>query len=346
MFLSVREIRRAGGRFFLIGAVTVFITLLLVMLTGLTQGLGSRNTSALESFSKQQVVFSDPFADVTEVNYTDSAISEQRLSELEKAGGELLPLGIGQTRAVAAGGAEPVGVFGVPEGTEVLDSSIGSRAAIPAAVAEKLDLEVGDPITLGSLDTRVGAVVEDTYYSHMPVVWVSTEAWQQVAHTDDVATVAIAPSLPEGFAEDTNTAVTSVKGSFKGLSAYNSEQASLRSMQGFLYAISALVTVAFLTIWTMQRTRDIAVLRVLGASPKYVLIDALAQSAIVLGGGTLLGALLGLGLGAAVQTAVPFALGASTVLLPAVGVFLLGMIASTFAVRKTATVDPQVALAA
>ena len=42
MYLSIRDITFARGRFALIGAVVALITLLLVLLTGLTQGLGHR----------------------------------------------------------------------------------------------------------------------------------------------------------------------------------------------------------------------------------------------------------------------------------------------------------------
>lgn len=52
MFLALREIVTARGRFFLIGGVVALITLLLVMLSGLTQGLSKQNTSALEALGE------------------------------------------------------------------------------------------------------------------------------------------------------------------------------------------------------------------------------------------------------------------------------------------------------
>ncbi len=47
MFLAVRDIRFAKGRFALMGSVVALITLLLVMLSGLTAGLGNQSTSAI-----------------------------------------------------------------------------------------------------------------------------------------------------------------------------------------------------------------------------------------------------------------------------------------------------------
>ena len=56
MFLAIREITTARGRFALIGGTVALITLLLVMLSGLTEGLSKQNTSALESLEKEYPV--------------------------------------------------------------------------------------------------------------------------------------------------------------------------------------------------------------------------------------------------------------------------------------------------
>ena len=60
------------------------------------------------------------------------------------------------------------------------------------------------------------------------------------------------------------------------------------------------------------------------------------------------GAALGLGLGAGLgwlaQNGVPFQLSAGTTLLPAAGIWVLGMLGSLVAVRKVAKIDPLIAL--
>ena len=113
----------------------------------------------------------------------------------------------------------------------------------------------------------------------------------QLAHLtdkDQLGTV-IAVSYRDGATVDqaaansaAGTVSTSRTGSFQALGSYKSENGSLMLMQAFLYGISALVIVAFLTVWTVQRTRDIAVLKAMGASGGYLLRDAITQAAIVL----------------------------------------------------------------
>lgn len=327
MFLALREIVTARGRFFLISGVVALITLLLVMLSGLTQGLSKQNTSALEALGEQtpNVTFSteDP-------SFTESEI----FAEDVPASG--IPLGTSQTKLEGHGG---VAVFGLPEGTQIP----GSSTVIPEegmVLSQSIDEEMNAPSrgTLGGVDLDVTAVVEDEYYSHSPVVWVSTETWQQVSHSpEDMVGVAVLSPEP------TDTSVSMGK-ALSGLPAYSSERGSLLTMQAFLYGISALVTIAFLSIWTIQRTRDLSILRALGASVKYLLKDAIAQAAIILAIGVGVGALVGWLLGLAAQGAVPFEVSAVTVIVPALGIWLLGIAGAFLATRRVSKINPLDAL--
>ncbi|GAA1381955.1 hypothetical protein GCM10009639_00540 [Kitasatospora putterlickiae] len=115
-------------------------------------------------------------------------------------------------------------------------------------------------------------------------------------------------------------------------------------MRGFLFAISALVIGAFFTVWTIQRSGDIAVLKALGASTRYLLRDALGQAVVLLLLGTVLGTAVAAGLGALIGSAVPFVLDAPTVLVPAVVMIALGAVGAALSVRRITSVDPLTAL--
>src|SRR5690606_13276985 len=92
-----------------------------------------------------------------------------------------------------------------------------------------------------------------------------------------------------------------------GLSAATSTMDLIR---GFLLVISSLIVGAFFTVWTVQRTRQIGLLKALGASNAYVLRDALGQLAVVLVAATALGLAVAIGLGSMVGSGVPFRLDA------------------------------------
>ncbi|CAB0575856.1 ABC transporter permease [Corynebacterium diphtheriae] len=342
MFLGIRDIRAAAGRFTLIASVVGLITLLIVMLTGLTQGLGKQNTSAIEALAPHSVVFTT--AGGSSPEFTSSEISEQQAERWKDS----TPLGVSQTRIESDQNANTTAVMGLPEGTALPDSVGGfieQGALLPAELADFLHVRAGDHITLGGATVTVAGTVKTENYSHTPVVWVDTVTWQLVSHTKAVGTVLLLNQEPTTQPQD-NEVVTDLKGAFQAMPAYKSERSSLLSMQAFLYIISALVTVAFLTVWTLQRTRDIAVLAALGASKRYLLIDALGQAAIILAAGVALGAGIGTLLGWLIAGSVPFSLGWVSVLGPALGIWLLGLIGATIAVRNVTKVDPQIALGA
>lgn len=359
VYLALRDIRFAKGRFALMGSVVALISLLLVLLSGLTAGLGNQNTAAVAGLADHginSVAFGAPGNTGAKASYTESVVTAGQLQEWRNTEGvgHAEPLGITQTRAVA-GSTANVAVFGVEPGSALAPQKVTDGGVIlGASTAEDLGVDVGGRVDLGGRSLTVSAVSDDSWYSHTPVAWASLDTWQQVAHTDDaslseppVATVIVAEA-DDGAAETADAAAgtvsTDVRGSFNALGSYKSENGSLLLMQAFLYGISALVIVAFLTVWTVQRTRDIAVLKALGGSSSYLLRDALAQAAIVLVSGALLGGLLGVGIGAVAVQVAPFLTSTATTVLPILGIIVLGLAGAALAVRNVTKVDPLTAL--
>ena len=313
--------KSAKGRFGLIVGTVTLITLLVVVLTGLTAGLGKQNTSALEALEPESVVFQDP----EDLSFTTSRV---------EARDGMTPLGTSQMLLTKANGEDAaVSILSLPEGT-VLPG--GQTLGKDAVAAPGLELKQGEEITVAGKAITVGAIGEDLAFSHSPVLWVPTDFWKEIMHTDADGTVLLADHEVDGG--------VTLKASFQGLPAYSSEQGSLKLIQGFLYAIAALVIVAFLTVWTMQRGRDLAILKAIGASNKYLLKDALGQSAVLLGAGALIGGVVAFGLGLAMQGAAPFSLSALTAVVPPVVIWALGMVGAMIATRSITKVNPQQAL--
>ncbi|MDK4303459.1 ABC transporter permease [Corynebacterium propinquum] len=397
MFLALRDIVSARGRFSLISFVVGLITVLLVMLTGLTGGLAKHNTSALQALAPERYVFTSDGPSFQESQVTTSDVQEWQ--ELVDDGSQVIPLGTAQTR-LEAGSAMGVAVLGLPAGTKVpapvvsgagaagteiagaTGTGVAPEAGAEADSAASLEpqetqeavlgengivlsreivaeagVQPGETVEIGGVEQPVRAVVADEHYSHQPVVWASTQVWQQIsrAHDDVVGTVlavdtrdrhagALRDEEWQDAENQTGDSVATIEDSFSGLAAYQSEQASLQLIQVLLYAISALVTVAFLSVWTIQRSRDLSVLRALGASPGYVWKDAMGQAAVVVGIGVVLGAGVGLAAGVWAGNSVPFDLQWTTVVVPAVGIWVLGMCGALVATRRVKMIDPASAL--
>ena len=63
MFVALRDILHAKGRFTLMIGVIALLTLLLVLLTGLTRGLAHQNISAVEALPADAVVLTPTLGD-------------------------------------------------------------------------------------------------------------------------------------------------------------------------------------------------------------------------------------------------------------------------------------------
>ena len=360
MYLALRDLRFAKGRFVLMGGVVALITLLLVLLSGLTAGLGNQSTSALAALPADQIVFGAPAGDSAKASFTESEVTRTQLADWAAREGVANAglLGISQSRFQALGpagapsGTASVAVFGT-EGSGLAPGPVTEgTVVVGTSLAKELGLQAGSRATVGGTELTVSAVVPDQWYSHTGVVWTTLGDWRKLAHItgqDAAATVIAVTSDGQSLDVDAanaaaGTVSTTRDGSFQALGSYKSENGSLLLMQAFLYGISALVIVAFLTVWTVQRTRDVAVLKALGASSGYVLKDAMVQAAVVLLAGAVTGGAAGVAGGILAAKAAPFLLTAETILLPIAGIVVLGLAGAALAVRSITRVDPLLAL--
>ncbi len=342
------------------GSVVALISLLLVMLSGLTAGLANQSTSAIASLETDTLAFSAD--DQQEASFTESQVTHQQLESWQQTHGvaSAEPLGITQTRVEPQAGsssATSAAVFGVELGGDLVPAAElkSGETLVSEEISDELAAGAGDTLLIGGVELTIAGLIENHWYSHTPVLWTSLKDWQRLAHvvdTDVVGTVISASHEQSADAEELRSRADAEAGtvsmspgsSFSALSSYSSENGALTMIQALLYAVSALVIVAFFTVWTVQRTRDIAVLKALGASNRYVVGDALGQALVVLLAGSGAGGLAGWAGGVLASQAVPFVTSASTTALPAVGVVIIGLAGAAVAVRRVSTVDSLLAL--
>lgn len=132
--------------------------------------------------------------------------------------------------------------------------------------------------------------------------------------------------------------------SFNASPGYQAETLTLSMIQWFLYAIGALVVGAFFTVWTIQRKHELAVLRALGASSRYLLRDGLAQAAILLVAFTALGVAAGVAFGGLMPEGMPFALEFQPIAAASALTILLGLLGAAVAILRVTRIEPISAL--
>jgi putative ABC transport system permease protein len=372
VFLALRDLRHARGRFALMTVVVALITFLVAFLAALTAGLGRASTSSVTDLPVDRVAFAPP-AEGASPTFTESEVTAgQRDSWAAVPGVRAAePLGVATVRASGESTAA-VTAFGVRPSSGLVPGAAGDRADVaPGAVvlsrgaAGALGADVGDRVTAGPLDLTVAAVADgEADFAHTPVVWVALDDWQAVgarggvaagdAQDGPTATVVTLrfgddpPSADALVAADAElgTVTETPREARSAISSFTAENLSLTLMQVFLLAISALVVGAFFTVWTIQRAGDVAVLRALGASTRYLLRDAIGQAGVVLGVGVGLGTALAAGAGLLAARVMPVVVDVSTTLVPAVVLVALGGLGAVLAVTRVARVDPHAALAA
>ncbi|PYG00544.1 putative ABC transport system permease protein [Georgenia satyanarayanai] len=351
MFLAWRDLRFAKGRFVLMGAVVVLITVLVGLVSGLTAGLARQSTSAITDLPADHLAFAAP-ADGEGVTFTASDVAEPTWQAWAARPGvsRAEPLAVMTTRAQSGNATASVSSFGVLPGSGLAPAEVtAGTVVLSSTAAGNLRAGEGDTITLAGTDLTVSAVAGDDSFSHTPVVWAALDDVQQPGHdgTPVATVVALSTTDTAGLAAadaELGTETVSRADALSAVGSYTSENGSLQLMRGFLFAISALVIGAFFTVWTIQRSGDVAVLKALGASTGYLLRDALGQAVVLLALGTALGMAIVAGLGLAIGGAVPFVLSASTTLLPALVLIVLGVLGAGLAVRRITSVDPLTAL--
>ena len=366
MFLAWRDLRVARGRFVLVGVVIGLVALLTTLLSGLATGLVDDGISGLRGLPLTHLAL-QPGA---QHSFSRSSLTPANLEPWTRAaadepGLEAAPLGVSFFNArTPSGDTVDFALFGTPPDSFLAPDG-EARAALAGppglVLSEELaasGLAVGDELTVVGPDVTL-PILGFTYggsYGHVDIAFSSLEVWQDLVYgpsangrfsavairADDAEAVASLPAIDQAA----GTATETRDQAYAGSPGYAAETATMSLITGFLLIISALIVAAFFTVWTIQRTRQIGLLKALGASNAYVLRDALGQLGVVLVAATAAGALVAVGLGQLVGSGVPFSLQAGPVLTSAATLVVLGMAGSLVAIRRVTSVEPIIALGA
>jgi putative ABC transport system permease protein len=209
-------------------------------------------------------------------------------------------------------------------------------------VDSKLGYGVGDRVVVGRWPYRVVGVVDGmTLMGGFPNVYVTLHdaqtmgfAGQPVVTT--VLTKGVPQQLPPGYVAVTNDAARE-----DSLRPLQSGISSISSSRTFLWVIAAIIIGAVVYLSTLERVRDFAVLKAVGASSRDLFLGLAAQSVVV----ALVSAALAAVLAQLLAPLFPLTIAipwTAYALLPVVAL-VVGLLASLVGLRKAITVDPALA---
>jgi putative ABC transport system permease protein len=358
MFLALRDLRRMWRRFLLVGMVVGLVATLSTVLAGLADGLVRDGISGLRALPVTNLAFA-PHSDAV---FSRSTLDERALRPWQEARNvDATPIGVSFANASAESGGPSIDIalFGVEPGS-FLAPQTGTQsdeALAGLVLSEELrgdGVKVGDRYSIAGSGVTLPVLgfTSAGSYGHAPIGYTSLREWRSVAYGNDPRGrfSAVALRVPDGvdaaaLARASDTELVTKRGAYDGSPGYTAETATMTLIRGFLVVISALIVGAFFTVLTVQRTRQIGLLKAMGASTFYVVRDGVAQMTIVVALASIAGAVVGTAIVAALDGGpVPVALDAGSIITSAALLVVTGIAGSLVAMRRIARIPPAIAL--
>ena len=305
MFIAIRDLAFAKGRFLLMGFVVALVAYLMTFLSGLSAGLISNNVSGLMILPVTH--FSFQYDDTP--TFRGSLIDQAMWDGWAAKPGVLKSEPMGHTTFNGRGSKnEPLEfvLWGVRPGS-FLEPPVAAGAPlgklengviISKLLAER-GVKIGDTITLDRVLTElkvVGITAEERNYEHAPIVYAPLRKWQEATYGPPggappgeklpevvfqfASAIAleldksVTPEAIKAIDDELGTVTLTLDGSYQTSPAYQVEVFTVQAIQAFLVVTSVVLIGAFFLIWTIQRTAEIGLVKALGASNAYLLKDS------------------------------------------------------------------------
>jgi putative ABC transport system permease protein len=358
VYLAIRDLRRSWRRFVLVGSVVLLVGVLSTVLAGLANGLTQAGTSGLRTLSYTQMAFQPG----SQAIFSRSTLNESSLSAWQSIpGARVSPLGVSFVNATSKSGPSiDLALFGMPADSflvqrpEWRSALAGPPGLVVAAEVAKLGVKVGDIYTFtgSGVGLPVLGFTSTGSYGHVPIAYTSLATWQTINYGSDARGrySAVALKLPAGAKTGaairaSHTELMSKPATFAGSPGFTAETMTMNLIRGFLLVICALIIGAFFAVLTIQRTRQIGLLKAMGASSGYVIRDGIAQLIVVVVVATSVGAVIGLGLLQFMKSGgAPIAISLSSTAASAALLIATGLVGSLVAFRRITTIEPAIAL--
>jgi putative ABC transport system permease protein len=377
VMLSFKEMWRNRGRFLLFSLVIALITLLVLFIAALADGLGNGNREYIQKLNGDLVVFKSN----VDLSIGASQLDRAKLTEVKRVSGvkdagqvnftSVVLLPDDSTKLnVAVIGVEP-GKPGEPpalQGSQ-LESKTSRGAILDRNVALRTDYQIGDEITVKTIqDTKeqlyklkVVGITDGRQYSIQPSIIVSQDTFNLVKpgllpnpnQTDLISNIIVvqlndptqwkqmAATLQNRVADI--TAVDKVT-AYKNTPGYSAQQSTLSTQNFFSLLIGLLVIGGFFQIQTLQKVPQIGMLKAIGAPNITIALAALTQIVMV----TILGVAIGTGftllLSLSFPPTIPIIFTPSAVVVSVVLLLLIGPVGGFVSVRYALRVEPLTAL--
>ena len=375
-YLAIKEVIRNRGRFLLVSLVIALITVLVLFIAALGEGLSDANRQYVANLDAQLVVFLEKSdysitASRLEVN-TIKAV--RRVDGVEDAG----PIYTSTSEIVSLPEALKITMLGVEAGRPGMPALLEGRyfrgggareAVMDMSVAQRTDLKIGDEIeirsTQGTKDEfytlKIVGLVDEQAYFFQPTIFVPAATWElmrpqpesdlnsdtpypniiAVKLKDPAQTEAMRLRLQDQIA---NIEVADIETTINNIPGYTAQQGTVQTQGAFTLLIGILVIGGFFQIQILQKVPQIGVLKAIGSSNFVVGLSAIIQIIIVTAMGVGIGAGLNYLFSLGLPPSIPLAFNGSRSLIAILLLLFIGPLGGMVSIIYAVRIEPLKAL--
>lgn len=375
-YLAIKEIVRNKGRFFLVSLVIALITLLVLFIAALGEGLADGNRQYVANLDAELIVFLEK----SDYNISSSRLDTNTIRAVRRVEGvaDAGPVYTSTSEIVSL--VEPLKISmlavepdrpGMPpliEGRPFRGGAAG-EAVIDEGVALRSNIKVGDEIqirsTQGTEDKffflRVVGLVGRQSYFFQPTIFVPPATWEQMrpqpqADLNDstpypniIAVKLDNPAQAELMKERlqtqlTNIEVADIETTINNIPGYSAQQSTVQTQGAFTLLIGILVIGGFFQIQVLQKVPQIGVLKAIGSSNGAVGLAAVMQIIVVTAIGVGIGAGLTYLFSLGFPPTIPLAFDGTRSLLAVIALLLIGPLGGMVSIIYAVRIEPLKAL--
>jgi putative ABC transport system permease protein len=377
-YLAVKEVWRNRGRFLLVSLVIALITLLVLFIAALGEGLGNGNREYISKLDAQVIVYqskSDYLIAASRLN-RDRLAAVRRVDGVADAGmlgtanATLILPDNPKTLKVALLGVEPghTGEPRVVQGSQ-LSTDLAKEVIIDRNTAIRSKLVLGDTLTLRVTqgtkdefyDLRIVGITDGEQYSLTPSIFVPFFTWDrirpkseaEIGSSNSVANVLLVrltdPTQVKEVsarivAQVNNVETATLNEAIQALPGYSAQQSTLNTQGAFTLFIGVLVIGGFFQIQILQKVSQIGVLKAIGTSDPIVGAASIIQIIVVTLIGVSIGGILTFLFSLTFPPTVPIVFNGTTSALAIVAMLLIGPLGGLVSIRYAVRIEPLKAL--
>ncbi|GAB4453637.1 MAG: ABC transporter permease [Anaerolineales bacterium] len=320
-YLAIKEVLRNKGRFLLVSLVIALITLLVLFIAALGEGLANGNRQYVANLDADLVVFLEKSDFQINVSRLDTGVirSVRRVDGVADAG----PIYTSSTEIVSLDEPLKVSLLAAEPGKPGMPVLLAGRyfrggeareTVIDRNVALRSNIGIGDEIVIRSTQgvddkfftLEVVGLVDGQSYFFQPTIFVPASTWEKIrpqseadlasntAYPNIIAVKLTDPAQSDAVKQRlldnvSRIEVADIPTTINNIPGYSAQQGTVQTQGFFTLLIGVMVIGGFFQIQILQKVPQIGVLKAIGSSNGVVGWSAVIQIVVVTAFGVAVG---------------------------------------------------------